>query len=614
MLLLLVSMTTVLTQETPAKNTSVESTTAITAVSDPDIEVIWNQTWGRPSEDYGRSLWSDGAYLYTFGSANNFADFALVKWDKQRNLIWNQTWGGAAYNELGYSISGDGTYLYTLGTTDSFGAGSYDFALFKLNATDGKQIWNQTWGGSGEDKGRSLWTDGTYIYTLGYTFSFGAGLNDFALVKWNAADGSQIWNQTWGGGSWDTGDSVWSDGVYVYTLGSAGYLGLSYFDFALLKWYPNGTLIWAELWGDGNERGFSLWGDETYLYTLGSSGYHTPTPDTEVVLAKWDKDGNVINHNVWDGPYSNDLDEGHSIWGDGTYLYTVGRTNVYQSGPVYLILQKWNLDLNLIWNLTWSSGPYSDTGLSILGDETHLYTLGHTENFGAGNSDFLLVKWGVAPPDIETTTITYEQNTTGHNIIWTATDASPDSYVVYKDDSQIQSGSWDGSPITTNIDGLAPALYNYTIVFFDEFGLSSTETVFVTVLSAGAPALNSPADISYGTADPPGHNITWIAEHNNPDNYVVYKNGSEHDSGIWNSANSIVVNVDGFSKGVYNLTIVVYGSLGNFAPDEVIVTVVAGQGGGGFIIEEGTGLIVVAIAVMAAIVILQEKLKQGTPT
>ncbi|MHA1698954.1 MAG: hypothetical protein ACTSWN_08965, partial [Promethearchaeota archaeon] len=82
-----------------------------------------------------------------------------------------------------------------------------------------EQPWNRTWGGSDGDYGYSVWGDGSYIYTCGYTYSFGAGSADLLLVKWDP-DGNQVWNRTWGGSSSDYGRSGWGDGSYRYGGGA----------------------------------------------------------------------------------------------------------------------------------------------------------------------------------------------------------------------------------------------------------------------------------------------------------------------------------------------------------------------------------------------------------
>ncbi|XOB40764.1 MAG: PKD domain-containing protein [Candidatus Nealsonbacteria bacterium] len=78
--------------------------------------------------------------------------------------------------------------------------------------------------------------------------------------------------------------------------------------------------------------------------------------------------------------------------------------------------------------------------------------------------------------------IIYEEGTTDNTISWTATDNNPDTYIIYRDGLEIDSGTWtSGVAITINVDGLTVGSYNYTIVVTDAFGNMVSDTVWVTV-------------------------------------------------------------------------------------------------------------------------------------
>jgi hypothetical protein len=97
--------------------------------------------------------------------------------------MWEKTFGGTG-EDKGYSIfeTTDSGYIIA-GWTSSYGAGDYDVYLIKTDV-DGNKMWEKTFGGTGEDKGHSVQQtiDGGYIIG-GWTRSYGAGDYDIYLIK-----------------------------------------------------------------------------------------------------------------------------------------------------------------------------------------------------------------------------------------------------------------------------------------------------------------------------------------------------------------------------------------------------------------------------------------------
>jgi len=148
----------------------------------------WNHTYGGSEENYALSVQqtTDGGYIMA-GYTNSFGagsyDFFLVKTDEYGIEEWNQTYGGS-YDEIAYSVQQTSDYGYTLaGWTDSFGAGSLDVWLVKTDE-NGNEEWNKTCGGTDDDYAHSIWqtTDEGYI-VAGSTKSYGAGSSDFWLIR-----------------------------------------------------------------------------------------------------------------------------------------------------------------------------------------------------------------------------------------------------------------------------------------------------------------------------------------------------------------------------------------------------------------------------------------------
>jgi hypothetical protein len=106
-----------------------------------------------------------------------------------------------------------------------------------------------------------------------------------------------------------------------------------------------------------------------------------------------------------------------------------------------------------------------------------------------GSTDNHPFFWDYAPPDTRVPYINrpsdleYKEGSTGHFITWAPYDEYPSRYEVYRDSNLIESGSWNGSEICINIDGLILGVYNYTLVVFDRKGNSASDTILVTVFT-----------------------------------------------------------------------------------------------------------------------------------
>jgi hypothetical protein len=100
-------------------------------------DVAWMKTYGGSGADGGSAICEtdDGGFFitgYTFSHGSGDADLLIIKTDGNGNMIWQKSFGGSG-TEYGYGcIATADDYLVT-GYTTSFGNGSKDVCLLKIN-------------------------------------------------------------------------------------------------------------------------------------------------------------------------------------------------------------------------------------------------------------------------------------------------------------------------------------------------------------------------------------------------------------------------------------------------------------------------------------------------
>ena len=245
------------------------------------------------------------------------------------NAQWARTYGGLSF-ESAHSIqqAGDGGYIVA-GFTLAYGAGGHDFWIVKLSST-GDIEWQKAYGGSSYDDAHSIQqtSDGGYI-VAGETESFGAGQDDFWVLKLSST-GDIEWQKTYGGSSNDRAYSVrqTGDGGYIVAGETSSY-GAGGYDFWVIKLSSNGEIEWQKTYGSAgsdqansiqltNDGGYIVAGErhsaDVWIFKLNSVGN-----------IEWQKN---YAGNSWENAYSiqQASDGGYIVAGES---YSLGTTGSY---------------------------------------------------------------------------------------------------------------------------------------------------------------------------------------------------------------------------------------------------------------------------------------------
>jgi len=329
----------------------------ISTASASSSSTTWDKLYGGTLDDTAAAIvqTSDGSYIiagttYSFGAGS--ADFWLLKVDSSGSMQWNQTYGGPEADVATAMIhTSNGGYAIA-GKTHSFGAGDSDFWLIKLDSS-GSMQWNKTYGEPTADGANSViqTSDGGYAIA-GYATDTNAS-KDVWLVKTDSA-GNMQWNRTYGGSRWDNGHSViqTSDGGYALAGSTNSFSGDIAHDCWLIKTDSDGNRIWNKTYdGDGGFDGAnSLVQTSDGGYTL--AGHTGGFIGQNVWIVKTDSDGNRIWDVTW-GSAEPALTSCLIQTSDGGYAVTGWTDSLDGFFSSYLFLVKVDLNGNIQWNSTY---------------------------------------------------------------------------------------------------------------------------------------------------------------------------------------------------------------------------------------------------------------------
>jgi hypothetical protein len=368
-----------------------------------ESDTVFQQTFGGPGTERGIFVTPtrDGGYAivgFTTSEGAGGEDVYLVKTDAEGRRQWARTYGGEAADNGWAVVEVDDGFVIA-GFTESFGAGENDFYLVKTDE-QGEESWSRTYGGAGNDRCWTLVRPAAGGFLLaGETTSEGQGEQDCWLVRTDDA-GEKIWSRTFGG---TRGDRVFAaanapDGGFVLA-GQTFSEGAGDRDAYVVATDADGNLRWSRTFGGAESdvaHGIDATRDGAFLVT----GYTTSFAQggDDPFLVKIDAKGDTLWTRVVPLDGNN-----HTITGvaarDGGFFLT-GFTEFRGWTPIAALVVKCDENGRREWHRNLSASAVGESyGYTVRATADGGCVLsGHAAVESRRNLDVLLVKLASGEP------------------------------------------------------------------------------------------------------------------------------------------------------------------------------------------------------------------------
>ncbi len=359
-------------------------------------QITFERHYGGAADDGGSSVLQtdDGGYIITaqtFSFGLGTSDIYIIKTDAYGNEIWSKVYGGDGWDapfQIKKTI--DNNYII-VGQTSSFGAGSSDAFLLKID-NNGDSLWFKTYGGTDEDGayGVDICNDNGFIIT-GYTYSFAIGYQAAAYLIRTDPIGNELWSKTYYKKTFNQIFDVLKTNDNNFLLAGITETTPADAEGYLIKTNNNGDTLWMKTFGGNSYDSFSsICQDNNGNFILCGTTYSFGAGDYDMYLIKIDSNGQEIWSKTFGGINSDNASSVIYNNNENTFMI-VGSTQSYGYGGKDVFLVKVNQYGDTLWTKTYG-GTADDVGGDLYKtNDNGIIMTGYTKSFG-NISDVYLIK------------------------------------------------------------------------------------------------------------------------------------------------------------------------------------------------------------------------------
>lgn len=345
--------------------------------------LMWSQTYGGTDKEVAYSLVStyDGGYALLGIKSDGYylkdQSAWLIKVDKNGSMEWNRSFANLNWSSHASLVetSDDGFVITSARPAYAQDKGN---RLVKTDAY-GNVEWSREYSTDiiQDVYGLIETSDGGYAMVGSIFFPSISGYVDYSIVKTNA-NGIMQWSRTYAGNYQEYGRALVETSDGGFAIACELHMNSNIFDFLLVKTDKFGYMEWNQTYTVG-QAGLDLIQSSVLTsdggFALGGSN----------VLVKTDADGNM----EWNQSYGGYI---HSLIQISDGGYVLAGEAPSGEGHNDCWLAKTDDTGNIEWSQTYG-GTGSDGFMSLVEAPDGGYAiLGNTDSFGAGETDFWLIK------------------------------------------------------------------------------------------------------------------------------------------------------------------------------------------------------------------------------